>query len=157
MNRISRYDGLTRQPLVQRMRGCVDFGLRISVFYGGLAAAMLVLQGRAFSSAGLRFLVLLCAAYLAVGVIGGAFVGVILPWARSRVVSAIVGVIVFYPLGVLLLLLSGEVTLQSGRDLWLGASAGGIALGGGISQVFWNIEWVENRESALKGKGRGNP
>ena len=157
MSRRSRYDVLTRRPLVQRMRGCVDFGFRIATLYGGLAAAMLVLQGKAFSGEGLRFLVMLCAAYRGVGVMGGALVGIILPWARSRVVAVIVGVIVFYPLGVLLILLSGEVTLQSGKDLWLGAGLGAIGLGVGVSQIVWKIEWVENRERALKGKGRGKP
>ena len=60
-------------------------------------------------------------------------------------------------LGVLLLLLSGEDTLQSGKVLWLGAGIGAIALGVGVSQIVWKIEWVENRERALKGKGRGKP
>ncbi len=137
----SRYFGATRLPLARRVRLCMEFGLTLAVGYSALAAALFVIQGRALSLNGLRFLALLCGSYVAVGVLGGALAGVVLPWTRFRAVAALLGVAVFYPLAVLLLLLSGEVTLSSGIDLWLDAGLGALALGVGISQIVWKMEW----------------
>lgn len=129
-------------PLIRtNVRTGVFIGLLMATGYLGWVSIVYVLGGaEAFSSHNVTYL-LMVLTYYAVGVVGGAIVGLALPWVNHPFVAILVGILVGWVFFFAIELASSGPVWRWGRGDWRNVAVLGALLGapgGLIAQRTWS-------------------